>query len=158
MKLMHWYSITRQKAVWGPKATIAALLLATCLAPITATAGPHKRQADKKKPGVPSAYVKSYRLDDELTQRSTRGNQREITRVIVTLVPGATLPPEFKKYAKNGKLDLINGQVLELPNSALKQMSAHPPVFRIHHDRATEMHNYRTAVTVGARTVQNFLG
>ncbi len=156
---MHWYSLCRRKAVWGPKRTFVALFLAvTCLAPNMAIAGPHQRQAEKKKPGVPSASVKSYRLDDELTQRSSRGNPHETTRVIVALVPGATLPPEFKKFALNGKLDLINGQVLDLPNNVLKQMAAHPAVFRVHYDRPIKSHNYRTSVTVGARTVQETMG
>ena len=96
-----------------------------------------------------------------LTPSSTRADDRNgsnTTRVIVTLVPGAQLPQEFKRYARNSTLDLINGQVLDLPNGVLKSMAAHPSVFRLHYDRPIKSHNYRTAVTVGARTVQETLG
>ena len=37
-------------------------------------------------------------------------------------------------------------------------MAAHPSVFRVHYDRPISSHNYRTSVTVGARTVQESLG
>ena len=91
-----------------------------------------------------------------------------MTRVIVTLVPGAKLPQEFKRFLHNANsrnnnednspLDLINGQVLDLPHGVLKSMAAHPSVFRVHYDRPIQSHNYRTAITVGARTVQENLG
>src|SRR4029453_11272868 len=82
-------------------------------------------------------------------------NKSRTTRVIVTLVPGSTLPAEFSKYKKPqvGSLDIINGQVLDLPNHILKQLAAYPNVFRVHYDRPIETHNYRTALTVGARDV-----
>jgi serine protease AprX len=173
---MHWYSFCRRKAVWGPKRTLVALFLSLiCLAPNTAVAKPHSQQGAKKKAGMPGSEVKDYKLDGELEQRSNGRNSLETTRVIVTFVPGAKLPNEFKKFIRRGnnnnnnnnntngngddsKLDLINGQVLDLPNYVLKQMATHPSVFRIHYDRPIKSHNYRTAVTVGARTVQETLG
>src|SRR3954468_17934146 len=149
----------RRKAVWGPKRVLAALFLSFIWwAPTTAAAKPHHAPPQKKHPGVPGSAAKNYKLDKELTDRAGRGNARITTRVIVTLLPGATLPPEFKKYASGRKLDLINGEVLDVPNGVLKQMSAHPSVFRLHFDRPTGTHNYRTAVTVGARAVQDFMG
>jgi serine protease AprX len=152
-------SSTRRKAVWGPKRTVSALLLAfTCMAPNFAAASTHAHEGSRKKAGVPGAAAKSYKLDGELTRRSQDRKASNVTRVIVTLVPGATLPQEFKKYSRNTKLDLINGQVLDLPNGVLKAMSAHPSVFRIHYDRPIKSHNYRTSITVGARTVQETLG
>ena len=76
----------------------------------------------------------------------------------MTLVPGATVPAEFRKFARRGKLDIINGQVLDLPNGMLKKLAAHPDVFRIHANRPIGAHNYRTSVTVGAATVHETLG
>ncbi len=151
--------LIRWKAVWGPKRVLPALFLSIlCLAPSTAIAKPHSHEGAKKKAGVPNANVKQYRLDDELAQRSNDRNPNNVTRVIVTLLPGAQLPPEFKKFARNGKLALINGQVLDLPHGMLKRMSEHPSVFRVHYDRPIKTHNYRTSVTVGARAVQQWLG
>ena len=105
--------------------------------------------------GAPGAFVKNYKLDDTLTDRAEHGNPRLTTRVIVALQPGASLPGEFKKYALNNRLDLINGEVLDLPNGMLKQVANHPNVFRVHYDRPIKTHNYRTSITTGARTTRS---
>jgi len=156
-----WIRQTRRKAVWGPKRTLAALavLCVTGLGVSSADAKPkHTTQPAKKTAGAPGGFVKNYKLDDELSDRSERGNQVLTTRVIVTLNPGAKLPGEFKKYALNRSLSLINGEVLDLPNGVLKQIAKHPDVFRVHYDRPIAAHNYRTSITVGARVVQDFMG
>ena len=159
MTIAHRHSPGRHKAVWGPKRTASALLVAlTCLAPNVAAAKTHSHEAARKKAGAPSQSVKDYKLDEELSRRSMDRNGANTTRVIVTFVPGAQLPPEFKRFARKGTLDLINGQVLDLPNGVLKRMAAHPSVFRVHYDRPIKSHNYRTAITVGARTVQQNMG
>ena len=133
------------------------MLLATGMAANAMAAGPHRHPAPKATPGVPGLNVKSYKLDDEVTKRSNKGNG-ETNSVIVTLLPGKHLPPQFKKYARAGSLDFINGVVLDLPNSVLKQLAAHPDVFRVHDNRPIKAHNYTTSVTVGAKTVQDTLG
>ena len=156
-----WIRQTRRKAVWGPKRTLAALAVfcVTGLGVSSADAKPkHTNQPAKKTAGAPGGFVKNYKLDDELSDRSDRGNQALTTRVIVTLNPGAKLPGEFKKYALNRSLSLINGEVLDLPNGVLKQLAKHPDVFRVHYDRPIAAHNYRTSITVGARVVQDFMG
>src|SRR5207237_1456734 len=102
--------------------------------------------------------VKGYKLDKELTTRATTGNPIFTSSVIVRLMPGAKLPANFKKFSRNGSLDIINSVVLDLPNGQLKQLAAHPDVVSVHENRPIKTHNYRTAVTVGARTVQDTLG
>ena len=145
----------RRKAVWGPKRTASALLLAfACAAPSLAFAKTHRHEPPRKVIGAPGHFVKDYKVDDQITRHSKNG----FIRVIVTVVPGATLPPEFKKYSRGLTLDLINGEVLDLPNGLVSKMAANPSIFRIHYDRPIGAHNYRTAVTVGARTVQDMLG
>ena len=152
-------SPNRHKAVWGPKRTASAILVALmCMAPTFAAAKEHSREAAHKKAGAPSQSVKNYKLDDELSKRSKDRNGSNKSRVIVTLLPGQRLPEEFRKFARGGKLGLINGQVLELSHNQLAKLAAHPSVFRIHHDRDIATHNYRTAITVGARTVRESLG
>jgi subtilisin family serine protease len=118
----------------------------------------HHRKAPAKRPGAPGFNVKNYKMDDAVTKHAGRGNPLITTSVIVTLVPGAKLPPEFKKWAKNGTLDIINGQVLNLPENVLKQLAKHPDVFQIHDNRPISGHNYRTSITVGADVVRNYLG
>jgi serine protease AprX len=165
----------RKQTVWGPTRSVAALLFismglapAAFAAPSLQTSASHESrhstQKPHKVPGKPGAFVKNYKLDAELTRRAGDPNNG-VSKVIVTLVPGATLPPEFKRYARTfgsdgaaGNLDLINGVALELPHSVLKQMASHPSIFRVHEDRPIKTHNYRTAVTVGATTVQQNLG
>jgi hypothetical protein len=134
----------RRKAVWGPKRTFAILatlaLTVFGLVPNAMAAGSsrHHQVARKAKAGQPNSLVKAYKLDNELTFRAGHHNPLATTRVIVELLPGQTLPAQFARYAKkNGKLGILNAQVVDLPNGLLKQMSEHPSVFRIHHDRAT---------------------
>src|SRR5579872_6289143 len=124
----------RRKAVWGPKRTLgiaAAFVLSIGFAPGAQAAGHvqpkprHAHAGPKAKAGKPNSLVKKYKLDGELTKRSGGKNTTATTRVIVELVKGATLPPEFARYArKNGRLNIINGQVVDLPNGVLKQMAA----------------------------------
>ena len=151
--------IVRRKAVWGSKLTIAvAALLIIGLAPSAFAAGRHTRTGPKARPGVPSSRVKAYKLDGEVTRRSS-DNSARTSSVIVTLVPGAELPAEFKKFARaGGKLDIISGQVLDLPNSVLRKLAAHPDIFRVHDNRPIQTHNYRTSITVGAATVRDTMG
>jgi serine protease AprX len=73
--------------------------------------------------------------------------------VIVTLVQGGQVPPQLRRYMRGSKLDIINGQTLDLPNGLIKLLEAHPDVFRVHHNRPIGKENYRTYVTVGANTV-----
>ena len=73
--------------------------------------------------------------------------------------PGAKLPAELKKFARaSGRLDLINGQVLELPSRVIRQLERHPDIFRVHYDRPAGKENYRTSITVGAASARAAYG
>src|SRR5580765_6880359 len=157
----------RHKAVWGPKRTVSLLpLAAVCLVPNVASASSSSsvrsrhRHYDRKKAGAPGKFVTFYKgLDSELSTRSrNRNGWNFTTRVIVMMKPGAELKPEFQHYVRASNLDLINGWVLDLPNALLKKLSDQPGVLTVHFDRPIKAHNYRTAVTVGARAVQDTLG
>jgi serine protease AprX len=130
------------------------------VAPGVADAKTHVRHAHRKKAGEPGKFVRFYKgLDSELSDRSKdRNGSINRTRVIVTLKPGTELKPEFMIFSRASNLDLINGLVLELPNGLLKKLSDQPGVLTVHFDRPIRSHNYRTAVTVGARTVQDTMG
>src|SRR5262249_26075627 len=152
------------KAVWGPKGTLAAIVAALVVgaAPNALAAGHHSRQPLKADAGRPNSNARNYKIDGELSRRSsnpanTLSNHK--SKDIVELQPDATLPPQFASYAKrNGRLGIINGQVLELPDRLIKQMAQHPSVFRLHYDRPSAKFNYRTSLTVGTRVVQQTLG
>src|SRR5471030_308091 len=92
-------SSSRQKAVWGPKRTASVLLVfLACMAPNFAAAKTHSHEAARKTAGVPGSVARPYKLDAELSRRATDRHGATLTRVIVTLVPGATLPPAFTRY------------------------------------------------------------
>jgi serine protease AprX len=148
----------RRKAVWGPKRTLLAALLVLGASAPTASAQQQQSHQGKPSHGGVNSFAHDYRMDDEVTRRSNDRSPFGKTKVIVSLVPGAQLPPAFKRFARGGKLDVINGAALELPNSVINQLASNPSVFRIHYDRPIQHHNYRTAVTVGARIVQEWLG
>src|SRR5439155_15577471 len=67
-------------------------------------------------------------------------------------------PGEFAKYARKGKLNLINGHVVDVPNKLLKLLAASPAVVDVHYNRPTFKHNFRTALTIGTRAVQAVYG
>jgi serine protease AprX len=149
----------RRKAVWGPKRTIAAsAMLLLAFAPSAIAGGRHAGTPHKAAPGRPNSIVKSYKLDGELEQRATRNDQNHKTRVIVELTPGAKLPGSFNGLKHGGKLGIINGQVLEVPDRLLRQLAQHPSVFRLHYDRPAAKFNYRTSLTIGTRAIRQTLG
>src|SRR5580765_1705796 len=127
---------TRRKAVWGPKRTLAIALAVLFSAASPAFAGKHPHYGKKAKAGVPNHFAKKYKMDDEVERRS-KGSPQGKTPVIITLEPGAEIPKPFQQYSLHKKLDLINGEVLEVPNGLLKRLSEAPHVHQVHYDRPT---------------------
>ncbi|MCC7417898.1 MAG: S8 family peptidase [Acidobacteria bacterium] len=146
----------RRKAVWGLRPIGTALLLLALGISGAVDAAP--RRAGRARAGVPGAPAKAYKLDRALARRAREANPVLTTRVIVTLMPGAQVPARFRRFARGGRLDVIAGQVLDLPNGLLKKLEAEPDIFRIHYDRPIQTTNFRTGVAVGARAVRNGLG
>jgi serine protease AprX len=144
-------------------AAIGVGLLLLALAAPSAAAEGQGRHAERKPSGVRSARIKDYRIDEELARRSNdRARATAMTRVIVTLVPGAKLPREVRRYVQRvgpvETLDLLNALVLKLPNALVQPLAASPAVARLQYDRPIKAHNYRTTVTVGSRRVQASYG
>src|SRR5262245_40362390 len=112
MTLFHCNAAARRKAVWGPKRTLAALVAALVVgtAPGAMAAGRHANQGRKAVSGSPNSNVQDYKVDAELTRRSSNpvnALTNHKSKVIVELQPGATLPPAFAAFARsNGKLDI----------------------------------------------------
>src|SRR5581483_5950904 len=149
----------KRKAVWGSNGPLlAAAILAFGVAGPASASGHHLRKVPTARPGAPGSKVKYQKLDDEVARRAKRGNPLAKTSVIVTLQPGVQIPAEFKKFARTTKLDIINSVVLEVPESLLKKLEAHPDVFKVHFDRPIKAHNYLTRLTVGAKVVTDTLG
>jgi serine protease AprX len=107
---------------------------------------------------VPGARARNYKLDDQVEQLKSE-NPNETASVIVTLASGARLPSQFARFMRaNGRLNLIDGRVLDLPNGAIQELEAHPEIFRVHYNRPAGKFNYRTSFTVGAIEAQTALG
>jgi serine protease AprX len=117
----------------------------------------HSQPAPTARSGAPSARVTHYKLDEVVQQLA--GSGEGTSRVIVRLAHGAELPASLRRFAPSGgRLDLIGGQVLEVPNSALADLNANPDITQVHFDRPVSAFNYRTSVTVGATAVRETLG
>ena len=154
-------STARRKAVWGPKRTLTAAAVLVLGLATSAFAGPKAKRVRGSQVGRPNADARNHRkLDKELTQRSTSLlSAVQKTKVIVTLKPGVKLPADFQRFAKlNGRLGIINGQVLNLPNNLIKRLSEHPDVFDIRYDRPLHKLDYKTVLTTGATAVNRSLG
>jgi len=149
----------RRKAVWGPKRSVALFLLFVLgLAPAAAASGKHKKPAATVVPGVAGKKAQHPKLDHDATTRAEKGNPNATTSVIVTLVPGGKLPADFAKFARKGKLSIINGNIVDLPNKLLKQLAASPAVVDVHFNRPAFKHNFRTALAIGTRAQQALFG
>jgi len=153
---VRWNSV-RWKAVWGPRRTLAALfLLLIWLAPTTAAAKPHRYNPQRKHAGAPGHFARDYKVDGDLQDRIDHGSRFDTVRVIAEFDPNVKLPKELLQYAVGVHLDIVNGEVLDIPQYKLKEVAAKAK--RLHFDRPIGAHNYRTSVTVGARVVQDMLG
>src|SRR5262245_19563751 len=135
----------RRKAVWGPKRTTLTALLLLIVA--AATPRPASANGPTSTPG-PGNHADHHNLDAYLAALAKSGNPFLSTPIVVTLNPGAELPPQFRRFVQR-ELPIINGYLLSLPNGLLKQVASHPDIFDVHFDRPIDEHNYLTSLTVG---------
>ena len=151
----------RRKAVWGSRRAIAPVVLFALVSAFTTNAiaaegGRHRQSGSRVRPNAANSQVRSYKLDRVATTQSARTTGT--THAIIELT-GGQLPAEFRQYAQaDGRLDIINSVVVDVPNRLLKQLANNPAVARVHYDRPIAKHNYRTALTTGTRVVQQTLG
>jgi serine protease AprX len=148
--------------------TAGALTAAFCLFALGATVNAADTQVKKvaKAPHAPKQVVDWGRkptdhpkLDRKLNDRADKGGSGN-SRVIVVYKTGADLAPDYAKVgAKRGrKLDIINGELVEVSNSQLRKLADSRNILSLHHDRKTGGEMNRAAVTAGARAVQEQLG
>jgi serine protease AprX len=151
-------SRTRRTSLSIAPLLIAALSLVMLVSASSAYAqGRHAHVAPTTAPLAPNANVRGYTLDRELEFRAAHRSGSQMTRAIVTLQPGAQLPPELARFASH-RLDIVNGYAVTVPNGMLRRLAAHPSVFRIHFDRPAAKFDYRTTLTTGSLAVNDALG
>jgi serine protease AprX len=137
-------------------ALIAAFCVFGATAPADAAAKAGKSPKINDWSRKPGDHAK---LDRKLNDRSGQ-NGAAISRAIVTLKAGCDISAEYAKLGgkKGRRLDLINGDVVELPNAQLRKLGDNACVASMHWDRPTGGKMNRAAVVEGARAVQESYG
>jgi subtilisin family serine protease len=96
-------------------------------------------------------------LDSELNRRAASARTSQRSSVIVR-VKGADLPGELRKYARPGKLNLVNGYVLDVPDADLKTIAANPSIQFASVNGVVHAFNFRTGVQSGAFFARQMMG
>src|SRR4051812_25430436 len=76
-------------------------IVALLWAPNATAEGRHSSPVPTAAPAAPNANVHGYKLDHELEFRAAHQGKSTKTRAIVSLQPGASLPPELARFAKH---------------------------------------------------------
>jgi serine protease AprX len=148
-----------------------ALMLACMIGlagPVQADGRDDGRKGNNASSGSGSAAFR--KLDRVLARRAKDGRNRDI-RVIIELVDpseaslrGLRSQDEGEDAVRQAKgrlgrrLRSFNGRVAYVSEKELEKLASHPLVKSVHVDRPTQGHLNRTAVTIGARYVQEALG
>ena len=96
------------------------------------------------------------KLDSDLSIRAARPSGHR--RVIVSLAPGQSLPANFKQYAVSDRLDSVDAQVLDIPDSKLADLSTSGLVRFVRGDRTVFKQDFRTDISSGSFFVNQDLG
>ena len=164
MRLSALRSNTAGKAVWG-RAVLMALLATVLLSAAPAEA------AGGSPPGIKVLTAKQQaaraarhaRLRTKLDVRLTDAAEEAVTgesNIIVVFNDLTDADNVVKGYGgKPGRrLGILKALVAKMPNAKLEALIGDPRVKSVHHDRPTRGFVGRTAVTVGARAVQELMG
>jgi serine protease AprX len=165
MRLSAFRSDTAGKAVWG-RAVLTALLAALLLsaAPAQAAGGSPpglSKPLTAKQLAVRAARIA--RLRTKLDVRLTDAAEDAVTgesNVIIVFNDLTDADNVVKSHGgKAGRrLGILRALTAKMPNSKLETLVGDPRVKSVHHDRPTHGFVGRTAVTVGARAVQELMG
>jgi serine protease AprX len=140
----------KRKATWGSRAVQAStlLLLAALALPAVAIASP--------KSGGKQQSSQSGKLDVLLERRVNHGGESDVIIEFHDDRDGVAIIKGFGKVGR--RLGLISAYTGQVPNGLLKQLARHPNVKKISLNRPAQGLVGRTAVTVGARAVQQTMG
>ncbi len=95
-------------------------------------------------------------LDEELNHRALNAPASQTTSVIVRFTANE-VPPEFEKYVRSF-LPLVDGYVLDLPNSKLKTIGSDVRTLSASHNGTVQAFNFRTGIQSGAFFARHVLG
>jgi serine protease AprX len=149
----------RSKATWGARVVSRAartrrLLVASVvlilIASLPAAAAPGQNANGR-------GTVRPSKLDIHLESqaRQTTGE----TDVIIEFNDDKNALSTIEGFGNAGrKLGILKGYTARIPNHALARLAAHPSIKKVSFDRPAENFNGRTAITTGARVVQELSG
>lgn len=101
---------------------------------------------------------KRAKLDAELSRRAALASTSRRSRVIVQIEPGQALPAALEQYQSGDRLGIINGYVLDVPDSALDQVIGPASVRSAHVDRPIWAADYLSTRSTGADVAGEALG
>src|SRR5687767_2117465 len=151
-----------RKAVWGRGilySLIAALLLSA--SPIEAAGEAGKVSAgDPKLAALEARLARRHAKLDQHLNDAVEDQANAVSDVIIEFHDETDSVNVVKrKGGKAGRrLASLNARVAKMSNAMLKALANDPRVKRVHHDRPAHGFVGRTAVTVGARAVQELMG
>lgn len=94
-------------------------------------------------------------LDRELNRRAASARTKQLSSVIVR-VKGAELPAPLRKYARPGKLDLVNGYLLDVPDAELHVVASNSAIACV--NGVVQAFTFRTSVQSGAFFARQMMG
>ena len=96
------------------------------------------------------------KLDGALNERNLKSGESD---VIVEFTNDKDALKILKKWGRPGRrLGILKGYSARIPNHLLDELAAQGLVKKVSHDREVKTLNGRTAITTGARTVQEVMG
>ena len=151
------------KAVWG-RAVLAALLAMLLLSAAPAEAGSQPvvgKVLTAKQQAARAGRLARMRakLDVHLVD-AVEGDVNGESNVIIAFIDPTDAVNIVKGYGGkvSRRLGILNALVAQIPNGRLEGLVSDPRVKSVHHDRPAHGFVGRTAVTVGARAVQELMG
>src|SRR5688572_1751485 len=162
---MNWFAPLpcARKAVWG-RGILFSLIATFALSasPIEAAgkAGKKVSAGDPKLAALAARLARRHAKLDQHLNDAVEDQANAVSDVIIEF-HGETDSVNVVR-GKGGKagrrLASLNARVAKISNAMLKALASDPRVKRIHHDRPAQGFVGRTAVTVGARAVQELMG
>jgi serine protease AprX len=152
-----------EKAVWGRAVLFSLIALSFAAVPVEAQllkGSARISSADERQLAREARKARRHAKLDQHLNDSVEDNENAESNVIIEFHDDRDAVNLIRgKGGKAGRrLGILKARAAKMPNRVLKTLAGDPRVKRIHHDRVAQGYVGRTAVTVGARAVQQLMG
>src|SRR5688572_489119 len=162
---MNWFAPLpcARKAVWGRCilfSLIAAFLLPASPIEAAGKAGKKVSAGDPRLAALQARLARRHAKLDQHLNDAVEDQANGVSDVIIEFhdETGSVNLVKGKGGKAGRRLASLNARVARISNARLKALASDPRVKKIHHDRPAHGFVGRTAVTVGARAVQELMG